>query len=104
MPVRKPLPQGEIAVAQPQQQGKTSGRQAWLGTVDRGPREVLKRNLSVLPGTAEEPQKPPKASEGRMACGDRGQEGDEDSDSDSGRSTAPGEELHLDRMGPSPMR
>lgn len=74
------------------------------GDLDRGPCEVLKRNLSVLPGTAEEPQKPPKASEARVARRGRGQEGDEDSDSDSGRSTAPGEELHLDRMGPSPMR
>ena len=46
---------------------------------------MLKRNLSVLPGTTEEPQKSPK-------------EGDDDSDSDSGRSTAPGEELRLDQL------
>jgi len=62
----KPMPQGEIAQANP--------------PASKGGRQVLKRNVSVLPGSpTEEPEKRPK------------EDGD-DSDSDSGRSTVAGEE------------
>ncbi|CAK8992558.1 unnamed protein product [Durusdinium trenchii] len=63
----KPMPQNEIAQAQPPQSGKN--------------RQVLKRNVSVLPGSPSEerPERPAK------------EDGD-DSDSDSGRSTIAGEE------------
>eukprot|EP00913_Durusdinium_trenchii_P029634 g27776.t1 len=65
--VEKPMPQNEIAQAQPPQSGKN--------------RQVLKRNVSVLPGSPSEerPERPAK------------EDGD-DSDSDSGRSTIAGEE------------